>query len=105
MSVALISETNSRGVVLERLPALIGETAEPQTPAADTIEGGYHCLISRVDGQLVVWDLGGNGGTFVNGTRVTRAALKEGDTLRLAGADFRVKDKERPRRYVFGVRN
>ena len=105
MSVELIAETNSRGVTFERFPALIGEGSGPQIHADDAIEGGYHCLISRVDGQLVVWDLGGNGGTFVNGTRVTRTVLKEGDTLRLAGADFRVKDKERPRRYVFGVRN
>ena len=105
MSVALMAETSAKGVVLERLPALVGEAAGSKAAVDDAIEGNYHCLISRVDGQLVVWDLGGNGGTFVNGTRVTHAALKEGDTLRLAGADFKVHDKDRPRRYLFGVRN
>ena len=106
MSITTTTEMNAKGVVLERLPGLLGEGAAPQKVADDPIKGDYHCLISRVDGQLVVYDLGGSiGGMYVNGTRVTRAALKAGDMLRLDGVDFKVHDKDRPRRCLLGVRN
>ena len=64
----------------------------------------YQCLISQMAGDLVVWDLGTGPGTFVNGTKVTHATLKPGDTLKLGEAEFAVKCEDTPRRYVYGVR-
>jgi ABC transport system ATP-binding/permease protein len=40
-----------------------------------------HCRLTADDGRLEVIDLGSTNGTFVNGARVTRAALNEGDRL------------------------
>ena len=104
MLVEMVATKNSESMLLETFPAVIGEGAS--APAAEAVPGSYHCLVSVVDGQLVVWDLGTAGGTFVNGTRVTKAAVKPGDTLKLGGMEFQV-DYTKPhlRRYLFGVRS
>ena len=104
MSVELIGTGSPSRMVLTELPALLGpETASE--PRNDADGPGYLCLISQVEDQLVVWDLGSKGGTFVNGSRVKRATLKESDTLRFGGNEFRVHNEQPPRRYVYGVRN
>ena len=106
MSVELVAVATSNGKTLDRFPALIGEQPDSGLQLDSPTVGNYHCLISRVDNQLVVWDLGTSGGTFVNGARVTKAALRTGDTLRLGGNEFTVKSDERlPRHYLHGVRS
>lgn len=40
-----------------------------------------HCRLTAGAAELQVDDLESTNGTFVNGTRVTRASLKAGDTL------------------------
>ena len=40
-----------------------------------------HCRLTAGASELQVDDLESTNGTFVNGNRVTRASLKEGDTL------------------------
>ncbi|MEN3338293.1 MAG: hypothetical protein V7647_1969 [Acidobacteriota bacterium] len=40
-----------------------------------------HCQLTAGAAELEVVDLESTNGTFVNGQRVTRALLKEGDTL------------------------
>ena len=104
MSVELVATNRSDSMLLEKLPAVIGQGAGP-VPVADSLLGRYHCLVSLVDSQLVVWDLGTAGGTFVNGARVTKATLRPGDTLTLGGMEFQVKDRPRASRYLCGVRS
>lgn len=43
-----------------------------------------HARVSRRNGRLVVEDLGSSTGLFVNGSRVERRELREGDVVRLA---------------------
>ena len=106
MRVELVAATNPESRVLGNFPVLIGQHPEGDVPLSGSTAGSYHCLISRVDDQLMVWDLGTGGGTIVNGTQVTKAALRAGDTLRLGGNDFSVRYEQRnPRRYLFGVRS
>jgi len=104
MSVELIGTCSATRMVLEELPALIGPETASET-RTDDIDPGYLCLISQIDNQLVVWDLGGKSGTFVNGSRVKRATLKDTDTLGFGGNVFRVHNEQRPKRYVYGPRN
>ena len=104
MSVELIGTSTPSRMVLPELPAMIGPETLGGT-RTDDVAADFLCLISQVDDQLVVWDLGGKGGTFVNGSRVKRATLKESDTLRFGGNEFRVHNERPPRRYVYGVRN
>ena len=104
MSVELVGTSSASHMVLQNLPAVIG----PETVGGnrnDDVDPAYLCLISQVEGQLVVWDLGGKSGTFVNGSRVKRATLKDSDTLGFGGSEFRVHNEQPPRRYVYGVRN
>jgi len=104
MSVELIGTGSANRTVLQELPALISPETLGET-RKDDIDPGYLCLISQVDSQLVVWDLGGKTGTFVNGTRVKHATLKDSDRLGFGGTEFRVHSEPPPRRYVYGVRN
>jgi hypothetical protein len=104
MSVELIGTSSATRMVLGELPVVIA----PETAGGtrnDEADPSYLCLISQVDNQLVVWDLGGKGGTFVNGSRVKRATLKDSDTLGFGGNEFRVHNERPPRRYLYGVRN
>ena len=84
---------------------MIGRGAD-SVQVSNPVPGSCHCLVSLVEGQLVVWDLGTAGGTFVNGTRVSKATIKPGDTLKLGGMEFQV-DYTKPhlRRYLFGPRS
>ena len=103
MSVELVATKKSDSMLLETLPAVVGQGAG-SVQANDSIPGSYHCLVSLVENQLVGWDLGTAGGTFVNGTRVTKAALKPGDRLKLGGMEFQANYRPRSRHYLFGVR-
>jgi pSer/pThr/pTyr-binding forkhead associated (FHA) protein len=106
MRVELVAATNPDSRVLGDVPVVLGQNPEQDFPVSAAVPGSYHCLISRVDDQLVVWDLGPNGGTLVNGAPVSKAALRAGDTVRLGGTDFAVRNEQRdPRRYLFGVRS
>jgi len=104
MSVELVGTSSTCRMVLPELPALLAPETMGET-RNDDVDAGYLCLISQVDDQLVVWDLGGKGGTFVNGSRVRRAILKDSDTLKFGGNEFRVHNQQQPRRYLYGVRN
>jgi pSer/pThr/pTyr-binding forkhead associated (FHA) protein len=104
MSVELIGTGSTSHMVLPELPAVISPATMGES-RSDEIDPNYLCLISQVDNQLVVWDLGGKSGTFVNGSRVKRATLKDSDTLAFGGNEFRVHNEKQARRYVYGPRN
>ncbi len=104
MSVELIGTSGTSRMVLPELPALIGPETAGDT-RNDDVDTNYLCLISQVDDQLVVWDLWGKSGTFVNGSRVKRATLKDSDTLGFGGNEFRVRSERPPKRYLYGPRN
>jgi hypothetical protein len=104
MTVELIASNKPESVAVDRFPVLVGKENPSQSETAVPLSGGFHCLISRVGDDLVVWDVGDRRGTFLNGTRVDKATVKAGDTLRLGGTDFAIKGESRPRRYLFGVR-
>ncbi len=43
----------------------------------------FHCSLSVADGELAVENLSRSNGTFVNGRRIEREVLKDGDRLRV----------------------
>ncbi|MGO8746001.1 MAG: FHA domain-containing protein [Thermoguttaceae bacterium] len=105
MKLELVAAKKAEDVVVGEFPALLGQTSGSEAPRAVPTQGNYHCLISRVNDHLVVWDLGTGGGTYVNGVRVTNASLQSGDSLRLGGTDFSVRYQPSPKRYLHGVRS
>ena len=52
-----------------------------------------HCQITATATSLQVKDLDSTNGTFVNGTRVQTAQLREGDTLSVGRVDLIVSKK------------
>jgi pSer/pThr/pTyr-binding forkhead associated (FHA) protein len=50
-----------------------------------------HCRITAAADMLEVVDLKSTNGTFVNGKRVQRAQLSDGDTLRVGRVELRIK--------------
>jgi pSer/pThr/pTyr-binding forkhead associated (FHA) protein len=53
-----------------------------------TLVSRLHCRLTAGATELEVVDLDSTNGTFVNGQRVTRAALKDGDTLGVGRVEF-----------------
>jgi ABC-type multidrug transport system ATPase subunit len=51
-----------------------------------------HARILNVDGRLVIEDAGSEAGTFVNGQRIQRHVLNEGDAIRLGAQSLRLVD-------------
>jgi len=49
-----------------------------------------HATLTLGTAQLVLSDAGSTNGTFVNGERVSRAVLRDGDTVRLGESTFTV---------------
>ena len=104
MKVELVGTAKPDRLVLKNLPALVGQDSEAHALSEEPSQGGYRCMIGQIDDHLEVWDLGTRGGTFVNGVRVTKAALKASDRLSFGGAEFSVRYDRAPRRYLYGVR-
>jgi ABC-type multidrug transport system ATPase subunit/predicted component of type VI protein secretion system len=65
-------------VVLGRGGAAEGGLDHPQVSRV-------HARVTSVDGRLRIEDAGSDTGTFVNGRRVTSAAIEEGDEIRIGG--------------------
>lgn len=53
-----------------------------------------HCRLTLQPEGLLVEDLASTNGTFVNGTRVAKGLLANGDTLRVGRMEFAVKKTE-----------
>jgi len=69
----------------------LGRTARADFIVNAPLVSRIHCRLSAdASGSLRVEDLGSTNGTLVNGKRVDRAALKEGDTLGVGRMDFTV---------------
>jgi adenylate cyclase len=73
---------------LDKGPVVIGRCPNAGAPLTDPEVSRRHCEVSRLDGALVVRDLGSTNGTFVNGSRVAEAVLKSGDRLAIGRTEF-----------------
>jgi predicted component of type VI protein secretion system len=51
-----------------------------------------HAALTSVDGEVVLEDLGSSNGTFVNGQRITRAVLADGDRFTIAAFEIEYLD-------------
>jgi sigma-B regulation protein RsbU (phosphoserine phosphatase) len=74
-------------VALEPLPFLIGRLADNHLVLRDNRASRNHARISVEGGAYVIEDLNSRHGTWVNGERVTRHALRNSDRI-----DFGVRD-------------
>ena len=79
----VISEGANAGVSvpLEGAPILLGRGADATIRLDDDYVSTRHARIAASGDQWFVEDLGSTNGTYVNGTRIQRVALREGDLV------------------------
>ena len=72
----------------------IGRAPENDIVISDPTASRQHAELRNVAGECRIVDLDSSHGTFVNGQRVTDAALSEGDTVQVGSATFRLIGQE-----------
>ena len=72
----------------------IGRAPENDIVVSDPTASRQHAELRNVAGGYRIVDLDSSHGTFVNGQRITDAALSEGDTVRVGSAMFRLIGQE-----------
>lgn len=80
----IVADEHSRGRVIPiNIPSFtIGRSEGCNLRSRNPEVSRYHCTIQVSNGVVIVQDLGGGNGTFVNGNRVTSVhTLKDGDKL------------------------
>ena len=79
-----------------QLPVRIGRSLDAEIRADDRWVSRFHCQIDRVNGDVVVRDLGSKHGTYVNGRPIDETTLTAGDELRVGLSSFVVVYSEEP---------
>ena len=79
----VVNEEHKGKTIPINTPAfIIGRAAGCNLRLYKPMVSRFHCSLQLIDGTLMVQDLGGENGTYVNGNRVTIAyPLKHGDKL------------------------
>ncbi|MFH1131800.1 MAG: DUF4388 domain-containing protein [Pseudomonadota bacterium] len=60
---------------------IIGRSSELDMVLVEDMVSRKHAKISTADGQISIQDLGSTNGTFVNGEKIKRVRLREGDRI------------------------
>jgi pSer/pThr/pTyr-binding forkhead associated (FHA) protein len=75
---------------------LVGRQQDSDLVIADDLVSRRHARLAFEGEELVVEDLGSTNGTYLNGARVTRARVLEGDRLLVGGSIMKVVADDRP---------
>ena len=90
-----------REIAIENRPVTIGRLADNTIPLDNLAVSGRHARIVQERGQFVLYDEGSTNGTYVNGQKVSRSALANGDSIHvgrhlLAFVDEPIEAKKAP---------
>jgi len=66
----------------------IGRTPDNDIVIHDVLASRHHAQVTQTAGVLVIEDLRSSNGTFVNGRRITRQQLSDGDVVTIGNSDF-----------------
>lgn len=70
--------------------ATVGRRNSNDLIISDNAVSGTHCELTLDDGKVYIEDLNSTNGTFIDGERISRAELKNGDILILGKMSFKV---------------
>lgn len=90
LKLVVVGGTAKTQEVRPRLPAVIGRGRECTVQLPHPLVSRAHCELFEESGQLFVRDLDALNGTFVDGQKVSRAALAHGSMLIVGPVTFRV---------------
>jgi ABC transport system ATP-binding/permease protein len=79
-----LEATNLAELLNARSEVRLGRAADNDLVLDSRVVSAYHAVVRRSGGAIELVDLGSANGTFVNGARMDRATLKDGDQLWLA---------------------
>ena len=68
----------------------IGRVDDNAFPIIEASVSSHHCELLLRGGDVIVKDLNSTNGTFINGEKITEAALKPGQILRLGQVEMRL---------------
>ena len=80
---------DDRVVVLHEGVTRIGRSITADIELEDITVSRRHALIVREDGEPLLLDDGSRNGTWLNGARIARAVLRDGDTIVVGTAQLR----------------
>ena len=69
---------------------VIGRSSELDMVLVEDMVSRKHAKISTVAGQIIITDMGSTNGTFVNGEKVRKTRLKEGDRILIGTSILKV---------------
>lgn len=75
-------------------PVTIGRLPDNTIQVDDLSISGHHARIVREQGKYVLYDQNSTNGTYVNGQKVARAVLTDGDTIHVARHTLTFTDNE-----------
>ena len=82
---AFLIVNGTRLFSLEKSVTNIGRQADNQLVIDDNRVSRYHAQLRLTKRQFIIFDLGSAGGTFVNGTRISKQQLFAGDVISIGG--------------------
>jgi len=89
MHPTLYIANDDRVISLHEGVTRIGRSLTADVELEDMTVSRRHALIVQGDGQTVLLDDGSRNGTWLNGARVARAPLNDGDEIMLGAARLR----------------
>ena len=75
-------------IELADAPVIFGRSLDADYRFDDTWTSRFHCRIDKIDGRLVVRDLGSSNGTLVNGDRIDESEIGHGDRVTIGISTF-----------------
>ena len=69
---------------------IVGRSSELDMVLVEDMVSRKHAKISTSNGQIVIMDLGSTNGTFVNGEKIKKTRLKEGDRILIGTSILKV---------------
>ncbi len=75
---------------------VIGRSSELDMVLVEDMVSRRHAKITVMDGQIFIQDLGSTNGSFVNGEKVKRARLSEGDRILIGTSIIKLVSTEQP---------
>ena len=74
---------------IDTTPLVIGRADDCGLVIGNSSVSRHHCRVFRDGGEFVVEDLGSTNGCYVNGERVQRRSLRDGDRLRVGNCELK----------------